>query len=157
MAACVASAASVACVHGQDRDPRELPLVGHEVSELGECPTGMLRPVLLPNSDPGADVIQVFQPDAAPGVFGRLDEGLADNVVLVLPEVRFLASELLQSPLGTLGAGRLECPSRFIETAANPLDVIAAEGVSVAVGSDVDDTEVDTNKVFHLDRRTFGD
>src|SRR5262249_3936830 len=119
----------VAGVHEDDRHSGQLGLVADEALQLGEGPTRMLRPVLGPNRGPLADVLEVFKPDPAPGVFGQSDQFLGNAVVLVPAVIRLATGQPLEPWLGTLGAGPLIRPAGSVAATSDSLHDIA--GVDV--------------------------
>lgn len=156
MAAHAARSTSVAGIHGEHRHAGQLPLVGDEGLQLSKGPTRVSRPVFLANRCPLADVGQVFQPDPACGVFGGLDKGFAENVVLIAAEVGLALGEFFQPPLGTLGACPLEGTSGLVATSPYLLGDLPRMSIAVAVRRDVDDPEIDPQEVLDLDPGVFG-
>src|SRR6516162_2751916 len=69
-----------------DRNPSEFRLVGDEGLKLSKRPSRMLRPVLGSNRGPVADVLEILKPNSASGVFGPLDQGVGNAVVLIPPK-----------------------------------------------------------------------
>lgn len=115
----------------------ERSLVGHETPKLGEGPTVVRPPLATLNRCPGADMRQVFQPDAASGALSLAHDSLADPVVEVGGEPGLLPAAFLKQPLGRLGSFLLKLAPQPGVSVAEAGVVRAAMGVAVAVGSDV--------------------
>lgn len=93
----------VASIDHHDRDARELGLVPNEEPELIEGPAADLCSLRFPKPCALADPMEVFQGDAASGVFGEGDELLRDHMVLVAPETGLLAGQAPEQFLGAPG------------------------------------------------------
>jgi hypothetical protein len=92
--------------------------------------------------------MEVFQGDSAAGVMGALDEGLAEPVVLELTEAGLLAREFREVAFGGLGSHELETVTERRVAGADLLDVGPRVVGAIAVGGQVDDAKVDTEKAL---------
>src|SRR5690606_19589199 len=143
-------------VPGIDNDHRnacQTSLVLDEGAKLMERPTVLDATLSLLNRDPFADALEVFQGDAATGAFGLRDQPLADDVVDITGEPLLLPPALLEKLFGRLGAFGLKPRPEFRITLSQAVQARAGVGLTVRVGSDVDDAEVHTKPVFRLPRR----
>ncbi len=135
MSALGACPAGVARIDLHDGDSRVLRLVREEADELVERPTRQPVPsVPTPSRYPVAYSLEVFKSDAASGVFGGLDDRLADAVVLVATEPGFLPGQPSEFLLGSLGSFPLEPFSLQVVLAANLLDRLAAMPLGFVAG-----------------------
>jgi hypothetical protein len=91
--------AGVAWIDRDDRDTFGECLVTDEGSQLIERPSLRAIPLRLPDRCPLADSTEFFDPDGASGALGLGDNRLADLVVLILSEVRFLAADFAEPSL----------------------------------------------------------
>jgi hypothetical protein len=124
-------------VHRDKRNARECSLVGQEGPQLGKSPT-VVRSALGPfDRCPRADVQQILDCDSAPGAFGLPNDSLADPVVQVGGEPRFLPAPCGKQPLGGLGSFALEVAAKAGMALAQAGVERAAERLAVAVGRDV--------------------
>src|SRR3954452_11449910 len=78
--------------------------VGHETPKLGECPPMVRSPLATPNRCPSANMRQVFQSDAASGVFSLAHDRFADAMVYVAGEPRLLGPTSPKQPFCRLGS-----------------------------------------------------
>jgi len=146
--------AAVARIDLHDGDSRVLRLVRKEAEELVERPTREPVPSVSTSSRyPFADTLEVLKRDAAAGVFGGLDDRLADAVVFVATEPGFLAGQPSEFLLGSLRPFPLEPFSLHVVLAANLLDRLAAMPLGiVAGGRDLGDPKIDTKEIVGLNR-----
>jgi hypothetical protein len=133
--------------------------VGDKRSQLEECPTvenySLLAPAnrihAIPNSP------QVFEFDSAFCAFSASNDLLTYNVVRVSGKTRFLAGQLFQAALRRACLLLLEFGSQPPLAVSNRFHLAAAVPPAVRVRSDVDDTEVNTQKLLtHAQARFRG-
>lgn len=133
-------------VAGIDADQRhaiQRRLISHESPQLGKSPTVVRSPLAFPNRCPFANVRQVFQPDAASGVFSLAHDYLADAVVHVRREACLFQSAALQKPLSRLGSFSLEFAPQP-RVACPKVGVMGAtKRFAVTVGGDVSLAKID--------------
>ena len=91
-----ASARSVARVHRHHLDADLLRLVTDKTAQLEERPAMPLRPLRLANRYPFTNAAQIFQGDAAVGVFGLLHNAFADVVVHPSRKAPFLTRKFFR-------------------------------------------------------------
>jgi len=138
-------------VPGIDKDHRnacQTSLVLDEGAKLMERPTVLDATLSLLNREPFADALELFQGDAATGVFGLRDQPLADDVVNVAGEPLLLPPTLFEEPFGGLGSLGLKPRPELRITLSQAVQVPAEVGLAVRVGGDVDDAEVHAKPVF---------
>src|SRR4051794_16527067 len=127
--------AGVARIDHDDRDSRILRLVGDEPPELVERPAREpVASVPTPSRYPAADAFEVFEGNPASGVFGGLDDRLADDVVLVLAEPGFLPGHATKLLLRPLGPPSLESLPLEIVLPADRLDGLSAVSFGLVAG-----------------------
>ena len=145
-----AGQARLRCVAGIDQHnwhPDARRLVLHEGAQLSEGPVGMARSLPPSNRDPLADALEVFQSDSASGVFGGAHQRLADAVVRVALETRLLPAQGLEFTFGGARPATLQIASAVGEGAPLLFDTRAGTDGGIRVGGDVDDAQVDAQKV----------
>lgn len=101
----------------------------------------------LANRDPFADALEIFEGDAATGVFGLRNQLFGYDVVHVAGKPGFFSAALLQEPLDGLGAFCLKSCSQFSVAFPQAIRFASRIGVPVRVGGDVDDAQVDTQEI----------
>src|SRR5438105_14544150 len=96
--------ARVSGVYDNKRNARKLSIIRSKVPQLGDSPTEVSCALRPPNRAPLANALEVLQGDAAGCVFGGLDDGPRNAMVLVAPKSRFSACQAIQALLGSLCA-----------------------------------------------------
>ena len=144
-----AGSGGIAGVYEDDRDTCQPRLVFDKGAKLEERPRVLDASLCLTNSCPGADALQVFQGDAASGVFGLRNQLLGNAVVLVSSKAGFLTTAFLQEPLGRLRAFGLKGSPEPGITVAQPLDRAPGELLPFGIDGDVRNAEVHAEEVFH--------
>ena len=122
-----------------------------------EAPTMLEATLSLPNRDPLANPLEVFEGDPPRGVFGFRDQLLTQAMVHITGEALFFPSPPFQQPLGGLGAFGLQLRSEARMTRPQPIQVCPRMLLTIGVGGNVDDSEVDTQPVVGIFRRRFWD
>lgn len=140
----------VAGVNRHDRHARQSRLVLKEEAELMETPSVVCSPLGLANRDPRADALEVFQGEAASGVFGLRNQTLGDLMVDVASEALLFAAAFTKQPFGRFGSPGLELGPQFCVSAAQAVDVPARVDIPIGIGGDIDDAQIDTEKPFDL-------
>ena len=156
VAALGARSARVPRIDSHDRHTHAFRFVLNERSELREAPSGVLRSVFPPNRGPRSNVRQVFQRNSPRRVLGGRDESLADAVIRVSPEASFPSGEFPQALLGAARALALQAPTVALMAETYTLDGRARVGDTVAIGREIDETEIHAEKVSGLDGRPVG-
>ena len=100
--------AGVARFDGDHGDACKQRLVAHELAKLIEGPSRKTVALRLSNLRPLADMRQIFQRNRRTGAFGDGNNLLGNHMVGVLAKAGLLPAELLEAPLGGLGAALLE-------------------------------------------------
>jgi hypothetical protein len=95
--------AGVARIDQLHQDSCQCRLMSDHLAELREPPRVQNPSLAVPNFCPCADSFPVLHTDSSPGAFSRANDRLANTVVRMASETRFLARQLLQSPFGGTG------------------------------------------------------
>jgi hypothetical protein len=106
-----------------------------------------------PNRYPGANVRQIFQRQPTPGVFGTLDQFLADTVVHIMGKPAFTPAHLLQQTFGRLCAFGLQLFAQAPIAMAHVQQVLSAVHCALAITRDVLDTHVNAEIIFNINLR----
>lgn len=142
-----------------DRDHRDAGnrrLVFDEGSQLKECPTTHLRPLRSPEPCASADALQLLQGDSALAACSFRHQRLADDVVFVATKPLLFASDGFQFTAKILWpfalrfssrGGLLKFPSLIGVPLSDLLDAVAAERLAVAIGGQIDDSEIHADEV----------
>jgi hypothetical protein len=149
-----ASPACIARVNDVQANARRFALVRQELTQLGEGPRKPLVTLGLSyhflRSFP--DMCQVFDCQCLLPNESLLNKMFADAVVHITLIPRLAATEPLQVPLGRLGSRLLQtCPKTAMLT-ATLLNALTSMRLTVAVHSELDDAQVNTQNV----RRVYG-
>src|SRR5208282_1211244 len=156
VAALGARSARVARVHCDKGDARKRGLVAEERTQLEERPRMQRRSLSLSNRYPIADAIEVFNGDAAAGVFGLANDRLADDVIRVCVKVALPPSELSEMTFGALGTSGLKSGAELGDAGASGQSGLAGVGCAVRVHGEVANAEVDAKPSIRIDGRTVG-
>jgi hypothetical protein len=157
MAALGTRLAAVPRVDEFDRHSRQVCLVHDEAAELGKAPT--TQPILgisAPGRNPLADPLEVLQGNPALGALGSLDDLLADDVTLMPAEPGFPPGNPPQFLLGSLGPRALESLALQVVFLPDRLDIISGVGLALAVGGEIGNPQVHSEKVSKIDRCGLG-
>src|SRR5690606_32887050 len=159
MSASVAGAAGIAGIDSHHRDTVELSFVFEKAPQLEERPSAHLRPLLFAEPSPITDATEVFNGDAASGVFGAKHKRFADNVILMAAEAGFLRPDPLHGPAGVLAgssfvlAGHLppERPPDAEIFLADSLNSLPGDDLPVAGGGELLNAKSDATELadFH--------
>jgi len=149
-------------VDQHDRNACELRFVLDKEAQLGEGPAGHPGALRLPKPGPLADVLKIFQGDAAFGALGRRNERFAHDVVRVSAKPCFPSGVALQRASNVLGAfaahlgdmcGPLQPLTVLGIPRATGFNVFAAVRGAVRGRCQIDDPQVDPEKICWRDRR----
>jgi len=154
MTARATGAARVAGIDQRDWNAGECSFVLDKRAQLIERPAGVLGAVLPPNRCPRSDVRQVFQRNTSLRVFSGSDDLLTDAVVLVASKAGLSAGQIPQSFLGASRSFALEASPVPMVASPHTFDCCSAVRRTVAVGCQVDDTQVNAEKIGRSDRGT---
>lgn len=144
--------ARVARIDEQHRDTGSLGFVGDERLKLSEGPVSEPSAMLAAGLGPSANVLQVFQPDAASGALRLNHESLRNAVVFVFLESLLFAREFTKSAFGSLATAALKSLATIGEPLAGGLDSRAAMRFAVAVRGEIDDTKINAEHLCCHDR-----
>jgi hypothetical protein len=145
-------AARVARVHEDDRDTSKARLVRDERPQLIEGPGVQCCPVAAPNGYPLPNPLEVFQRDSATCALSLGNDLLADDMVGVRGESAFFARQVLQPPLGALGALPLELGAQPSVSVADVLQVPTAMDGAITGHRDVGDPHVYAKELLSVGR-----
>ena len=156
----------VSGINSYDGDPGKLALVLDERAELEKRPTPLSGPLSPAKPFPSlSDALQVFQGDPAIRAFGLGNEPFADDVVGVSPELRFsLTHSLLRPPNGFwafpgfLPTCRclVQSPTAFGIADTHCVDLVVGMNLSIGVGGDLANAQIDPDEVRGRDGRSVG-
>lgn len=127
-------------------------LVFDKGSQLIERPTVQLASLRLPNPYPTAYPAQVFQSEAAAGVFGLVHKLFGDAMVHVGCEASLPTRQGFETTSGRMCVFGLEPRPYPVVPSAQTSDVGAGVEFAVAIHGNVDDAEIDTEMSFHVNR-----
>ena len=150
MAAARAALASVGRVNRYHFDAHLLRFVFNKASQLEERPARQCSSLRLANRYPVADVRQVFQRNAAVGVFGFFYNGLADIVVGPGSEATFFASQFFQTATCRLCTLGLQLSAQLPLAIANRLDRLALVNRLVTIDGDIRNAHVNAQKLVNV-------
>lgn len=124
--------------------------VGDELAELVESPGMPLIAMFVSNRDPLSDTCQVFERECLARYGGFLHQGLRDAVVHVLLEAALPARVLSETSLGVLGSNFLQPLAAQMVVTANNVNHRATKGLTLAIGRQIDDAQVNTQRIIRL-------
>src|SRR5690606_32247019 len=149
-----AGARGIARVNRDNRHTNELSLVLDKGAKLKERPAMQRGSLGATNRYPLADAAQVFEGNPACGVFRGSHDALANRVVGVRGKAALFARQFLEAAARRLRALALQLGAQATVAVAHVIHGAAAVDRPVAVGGDVDDTQVHTQElVYVLHRR----
>ena len=148
-----ASPTRVARIYGDETDARKRRLVGEKRSQLVERPSMQTRSLRLPNGCPVANTRQIFDGNAASGVFGLANDRLADHVIRVTMEIPFLASKFSEVSFGAPCPYRLQARSKLRDSRPNRERRLAREPFPIRVDRQIPDPKVDAEPSLGVDGR----
>ena len=111
----------------------------------------MLSPLAPSNRCPLANTRQVFQANSATGAFCLFNNPLGDHVVHILRETALFASACLEQPLGRFRTLLLKLGSQFRLAPTQVVDLCTRVGFAITVCGDVDDAQIDTQRIPGLE------
>lgn len=100
-----------------------------------------------PNPYPVTDTIEIFNGDSTTGALRFLHDALTDHVINIRLKASLFARELPKLALGRPGAFALEITATMFVLSAIFLDLITRKHFAVAVRCDVDDAEINAEKI----------
>ncbi len=119
-------------------------------SQIVEGPRGMLSPLSLPNLYPVSDARKVFQSNTATGALGFLNNPLADAMIGVFSEARFLAASLFQKAFCRFCTFALQLRTETGMAMAQAIHLSATENLTIRISRDVFHAEVDSKKIIYV-------
>lgn len=144
MTATGACPGGIARVNRDDQHAFGESLIRDEHAQLKERPTFHAIALAVSDRYPVGDAAEVFDPDGPTGALSLIHNRSTDLMVPILPETGFVATDFAEMPLGALAPARLE---RFANTPVaitGRFNAIAAEVLTVGVGSQIDNSQVNT-------------
>lgn len=155
MAASRASAACVARVNGNHFDASNSRFVFNELPKLSKRPVGVSCALRLLNSCPLADASEFFDGNSSIRALSRVDQSFADDVIHVFLIAGLLAANLFDFAMRRTSPDLLQFLSSFGMALAVCLNLRAAVALTVAIGSNLNDAEVNAKRILNLLRRRF--
>lgn len=147
---CRTRPAGIAWVNRDNSHSGEFCLVLNFLAQIVKRPVAMPCPLLSTNRYPVADATQVFKGDTASSVFRLLHDTLTDRVVGVFLKARLFAAELLKFTAGAVRALALQIAPAILEPTTVLVDSITRINFTVAIRSDVDNTQVNTEELVNI-------
>lgn len=148
--------AGVGRVDANDIDACLYGLVFDKCAQLAKCPATHPRSLCPAKPCPVADALEVFQGNAACGVFGLGNERFRNTVVFVGAKSPLFPRKCFEFPADALGArpatlsggsSLLQAGAQRVLLAPDGFDRITAVVLSVTVGGDVGHPKINANKV----------
>jgi hypothetical protein len=146
-----ASPRSILGINFQDRNPRQLCLVQDELLKLIKGPAMQRSPLRLSNRYPLTDAFERLNGNRTRGALSLGYKALANYMVGVFGKAFLLAGQSLETTLGRLGAFLLEFFSETAVSVSNVVNMPSRENLTVTVGRNVDNTQVNTQNTHGLD------
>ena len=147
-----ALARRVAGIDANNRHPGADSFVADKATQLPVTPIPKPSPlVAAPSRNPCADALQVFQGNPASGAFSVSDDSLRYAMVYVFLKPRLFASQFAKPSLGSLGAESLQAATALLVPLAALLDSLATVDGAVAIGCQVDDSQVNAKPIFRVE------
>lgn len=156
MSARRALARGIAGINRLDHHAFPLRFVFDKRLKLKERPTAVFSSVGFPYRRPFADLLEILKRNAAPGVFGFLDELFGNNVVLIPPESRFVAPDTLQVATRRARPAGLQVFPQGMVTTPGIFNRFTRERFAVRITGDLHDAKVNADKPFRVNRRSGG-
>lgn len=148
----------VAGINEDYGDTGTLRFVGNESAQLTEPPISQSCSLVSASGRyPTAYALQILQGQSASGAFSVADKSLRYAVVCVFLEPRLFAGEFAESSLCRFGAALLQARAALLLATADTFDLCTGVGFSVAVGGQLDDTEINAKPVLSLKLVSLGD
>lgn len=148
-----ASAAGVARVNRNNPHARNGRFIFQKVSQLSESPVGMLGSLRFLNRRPLTNTFEFFKGYRSNRVFSLRDKLFRNAMVHIALIAALLAAQFLEPALGRACANRLQDAATFLIPLAFALNCCAGVTLTVAIGCNVGDAEVNTKRVFNFFRR----
>lgn len=145
-------------VPGVHQDYRHSPksrLVLDKATELKESPRVVLSPLAFLNPDPRTYALKVFQGDRSIRAFSLQHHPFADVVVHPGREAAFLSTPLTEQPLGSPTPLGLKPSPEFGVSFPESVDLPPAVSLTIGVGQDVDDAQVNTQHILSCQQGRF--
>ncbi len=148
-----AGARGIARLNELNDYPGELRLIFDKLSELRERPGVLLSPLAFPNRDAVADTLEVFQCDSPSAVFSLHNNTLRDYVIDVCGKTPLFSGTLFEKAAGCLCALGLKFSPQLRVALPQSVDLITRVGLTIRVGSDILDAQINTKKLDSFTRR----
>ncbi len=152
VAALRAGARGISGVNEVDRHTTQLSFVGDKRPKLRECPRVeccALRPSSL---HPRANVPEIFQHNRSLRAFGLRNNPFGQTVVDVFGKAALLTGQLPQAATATECAELLQLVPEPPVAVAHVLDRLPRMRLTVAIGRNVPDAQIDTERAVNINR-----
>lgn len=140
----------IASVNGFHFDASQFGLVFDKRSQLPKRPAMQFPSLLTTSPDPRPNAFQVFDGYSAIRALRFINDLLADRVVEISSEVRFLAVPLLQKAFGRLRALTLKSGANLSVALSQVTNMRAGKTPPVRVGRHTRNPEVNAEKAIRL-------
>lgn len=142
-----ASPAGIAWIHQNQQNTGEHGLVLNEQQQLRKCPRVQNRTLLSPGLDPFANTGQVFHGQPATGAFSFGNDLLTDNMIGMRDEPSLTSREDLEFALTGPTPVLLKLRPQAPLPVSYALNLGAGSNLSIGVGSNVCDAEVNSEEI----------
>lgn len=157
----VTGSGRVTWINSNHGDTEQSSLVLNELAKLGESPSAHLGSLHFAEPSPFTDAAEFFDGDTASGVFGKINEFLADNVIRVRAESGFFVADsfhgaatvLSSSAFVSVGHLPTEASANAMVFLPNIFNVTSGNRLPVAGGNDFGNAHIDADKFLDGDRR----
>ncbi len=109
-------------------------------------------PLLARNPYPPRDSLEYFKGNAASGAFRFLHDCLADPVVNISLIAGLFMANISQFALRSTRAVTLKVAAAVSELAASFFNLFAAEYFAIGIRCDIDNSQIDTEKIVNVFR-----
>jgi len=130
-------------------------LVLDERSKLKKSPVSQPIALFAPSRYPLADTLKIFKGDTATGAFSIQHDGFGDAVVDVFLVPSLFTRYLTEFSRGGSSLFPLKVTAAVRELSSVIFNRFAAVGYVITVGSQVDNSKIDTDKVVGVDGGSF--
>ena len=122
-------------------------LISNLRPKVSECPRPQFIPLCFSNDRyPFADARQIFKGNTAAGAFRTLNKVFGYYMVNIFGKARFLAAALCQEFATRSGLLCLQLGAQPVMPFSKGCDLSSAIGVTVAIGSNILNAEIDAKK-----------
>lgn len=153
-----ASTRGIARIYEKNMNAMQFSLISNLRPKVSECPRPQFIPLCFSNDRyPFADARQIFKGNTAAGAFRTLNKVFGYYMVNIFGKARFLAAALCQEFATRSGLLCLQLGAQPVMPFSKGCDLSSAIGVTVAIGSNILNAEIDAKKIVNIFWRWFID